>query len=120
MSGVSFAKIYISTTEGNKVSTEDEIVLAENGEIPSIPESDIVLGYSNGKVTLNGTAEIRAGTILVQVIYDRDKMEKTITYPVISNNETINVEDFKGKKAKFMLWRNMEKMKPLAKTITVE
>ena len=117
MSDVSFARIYISDTEENMVSTQVETVSVENGDIPEIPESNIEMLYENGVITFTGTM-IRP-VVLLQAIYnDNGSLNKVNTYSVTSIDEEVTVDsDFENGKVKFMLWDSIEKMKPIAEAI---
>jgi hypothetical protein len=119
MKNVSFSKIYIADESGVLVSTEDEVISVDGGEIPTIPESDIELKYDNGVVTLSGTSLIKQGTILAEAIYNSDNSLKSVKlYHVTSISEPIAVDTgFEKGKAKFMLWESMASMKPMAEAI---
>ena len=119
MANVAFAKIYVSEESGEAVSTEDELLYAYNGDIPPIPESDIEMTYQGGVVRFTGTVSVKFGTVLLQAIYNSDdSLAELIIYP-ITDLDNVTVKDLDGKKAKFMLWNGLEKMKPIANSIEV-
>lgn len=118
MRGVSFAKIYITDIQGGRVSKTDEIISVDGGEIPIIPESDIEIVYRDGLISFDGTTSIKAGSVLIQAIYDGDVLHSVTEYPVSSSSDIIEVNtDFARGSSKFMLWNGLDKMKPLTNFI---
>lgn len=118
MRGVSFAKIYITDIQGGRVSKTDEIISVDGGEIPIIPESDIEIVYHDGLISFDGTTSIKAGSVLIQAIYDGDVLHSVTEYPVSSSSDIIEVNtDFARGSSKFMLWNGLDKMKPLTNFI---
>ncbi|MDO5398815.1 MAG: chitobiase/beta-hexosaminidase C-terminal domain-containing protein, partial [bacterium] len=120
MKNVSFARIYISGSEESVVSTEDELISVDGGEIPVIPESDIEMDYHGGTLRFSGTTRIKTGTVLLQAIYNSDgSLNKVNMYPVNSIDDVIQTDtDFTPGTVKFMLWDSMDGMKPLAEPVT--
>ena len=75
--------------------------------------------YQGGVVRFTGTVSVKFGTVLLQAIYNSDdSLAELIIYP-ITDLDNVTVKDLDGKKAKFMLWNGLEKMKPIANSIEV-
>ena len=119
MLNVASAKVYITDNSNSKVTTEDEVLLMSDGDIPELPTGDITLNYDNGNISFTGDGYIKSGSVLLQAIYgDGGKLVEIIPYSVTGISDVIPVKsDFTEGKCKFMLWNSIEKMQPLADSI---
>ncbi|MCD8180421.1 MAG: leucine-rich repeat domain-containing protein, partial [Firmicutes bacterium] len=113
MENVEYVKIYI---DGG--STEDEVLLMGD-DIPEIPEISVTMTYSNGYVSFDG--ENLSGTaVLIQALYNDDGSLYKVYVNQIVNYEETEVEDFEEKTVKFMLWKDINSMKPLTDALEPE
>lgn len=117
---VSYAVIYILNEDGEMVTTTTEVISVDGGDIPEIPESNLELTYESGAVTVAGTNGFKKGLALIEAVYDDSgAMLKVNLYSVPGLNMAIDVDtDFESGYAKFMLWENLESMKPITYYIT--
>ncbi|MCD8180423.1 MAG: leucine-rich repeat domain-containing protein [Firmicutes bacterium] len=110
MENVEYAKIYI---DGG--STEDEVLLMGD-DMPEVPENSVTMTYSDGYVSFDG--ENLSGTaVLIQALYNNDGSLYKVYVNQIVNYEETEVEDFEEKTVKFMLWKDIGTMKPLADAV---
>ncbi len=118
MENVSFAKIYVANENGVRVSTVDEIVSRESGDIPTVPESDIVIVYDGESVILNGTVVPKPGSLLIEEVYSGGSFKGVNVYAAPALGEEFTPDgEVKGDTVKYMLWDGFEKMKPLADAV---
>ncbi len=121
MSGVSSAKVYIADDSGKMISTAEETMSLENGEIPELPENDIEIVYDSdsGSVSFTGTAAVymKKGAVLIVAVYNNSdgSLYEVKLYDISGIDDEENIDTaFDGKKVKLMLWESMENTKPLA------
>lgn len=117
VNGVYTVKI---STEGNP-EIERDAVLNGDGTLRVVydtsnqSEDGIEIKYQNGVVKLKGTAAIKNGAVLAEVICDNNKLTGVNTYSVTSDDTEIKVSGEKG--AKYMLWESLSSMKPLSEPV---
>lgn len=74
---------------------------------------------NGGTIHFEGAAAINEGSVLIQAIYNGNELTEWYEYPVSSNSDVIHVNsNFEPGSAKFMLWNNLEEMRPLTDAIT--
>ena len=120
MKNVTTVKIYITDETGTAVTTEDEVISEEGGDIPDISDRYIEISYHDGDIHLTGTTPVKSGTVLIQAVYNSDSSLNYVKiYPVENIENQIKVStDFDAGTAKFMLWNGFESINPLAEAIT--
>ncbi len=118
MKNVSYAKVYVTDSEGKRVTSEDEILTAEKGEIPALPDVNIAINYNNGVVTFTGSTYLNSALVLIQAIYKDGALDRMERYNVTNLNDPIEIDtDFEPGSMKLMLWDDFQYITPLAEYI---